>query len=242
MTCHETRNKIHDYLDGELPANEAAILEEHLKECGSCRENWEGLHWVKQELSIREHLPVAAQEHIWHKVHVRAGYGWPDWLYAQWDGFRTYWRDMEPLTLWSKLSAIPVTLSFFIMILMQFPLVPFQQWSYPAFEMRRMPSSVFSEPLLTEVQARHTYADIDEIMSAAWKIPYEDSLSLVAQITPAGHAEIDYVLEYPKSQDLLTAVDDSLRSSRFQSAQNIRKALVIYSFQKIDVYSDHPDL
>lgn len=242
MTCQETRNKIHDYLDGELPSNEAAILEKHLEGCDSCRENWEDLHWVKQELGIREHLPPQAQEHLWNEVHEKAAYRWPHWLCEQWDAFCTYWRDMEPLTLWSKLSAIPVTLSFFIMILMQFPLVPFQQWSYPAFEMRRMPSSVFLEPMLTEVQARHTYADIDEIMNAAWKIPYEDSLSVVAQITPAGHAEIEHVLEYPKSQDLLAAVDDSLRSSQFQSAQNIREPLVIYSFQKIDVYSDHPDL
>ncbi|RPI28722.1 MAG: hypothetical protein EHM61_04090 [Acidobacteria bacterium] len=242
MTCKETRNRIHDYLDGELAANQATVLEEHLGECNDCREAWEGLNWIKQSLAVREHLPVAAQEHIWTQVKVKAGYGWPTFLYEQWDTFRTFWRDLDRQILYSKLSAVPVTVGFFVMILMQFPLVPFQDWTYPAFEMRRMPSSVFAEPLMTEVEARHTYADIDEIWSAAWKIPYEDSLSLVAQITPAGHAEIDHVLEYPKNQNLLAAVDDSLRSTQFQSAQDIRNPLVIYSFQKIDVYSDHPDL
>ncbi|HXK58957.1 MAG TPA: zf-HC2 domain-containing protein [Acidobacteriota bacterium] len=242
MTCQETREKIHEYLDGELAANQAAVLELHLGECDKCRDFWEGLIWVKQALAVRERLPVPAQEQVWNQVHFRAHYGWPVWLQEQWDRFRTYWRDLDRLLLWSKLSAIPVTLGFFVMVLMQFPLVQFQHWTYPAFEMRRMPSSVFTEPLMTQVMARHTHADIDEIWSAAWKIPYEDSLSLVAQITPAGHAEIDQILKYPKNQDLLAAVDDSLRSTRFQSARNIRNPLVIYSFQKIDVYSDLPGL
>ncbi len=75
-------------------------------------------------------------------------------------------------------------------------------------------------------------------MSAVWKIPFEDSLSLVATITPEGSAKIGDVLEYPKSPDLLEAVELTLSGGQFQtvSAPNLDDSFVIYSFQKVDVY------
>ena len=77
-------------------------------------------------------------------------------------------------------------------------------------------------------------------MTAVWKIPFEDSLSLVAKITPDGSAEIGDVLEYPKSPDLLEAVELTLSGGQFQTvnAQNLDDTFVIYSFQKVDVYEN----
>ncbi len=77
-------------------------------------------------------------------------------------------------------------------------------------------------------------------MSAVWKMPFEDSLSLVAAITPEGSAEIGDVLEYPKSQELLRAIALTLRSSQFQTAgaHRLDHPFVIYSFQKVDVYEE----
>jgi hypothetical protein len=241
MTCHEVRERTHEYLDGLMPANHAAVLEEHLKDCADCRENLEDLAWMKQLLSVKEYLPSPAREHILREVHARAA-SWRTVLSVFWDDCCAYWRDIDRGILWSKVSAIPVTLGFFIMILMQFPITPFQNWTYPVISEKRLPSSVFTESLMSEAQGRHSYAEIDELTNAAWKLPYEDSFSLVAEITPEGHAEIDYVLEYPKSPDLLAAVDANLRTSNFQLSANIVKPMLIYSFQKIDVYSDQPGL
>lgn len=241
MTCHEVRERTHEYLDGLMPANQAAVLEEHLKGCEACRENWEDLAWTRQLLSVKEYLPAQAREHILREVRQRA-VSWRTHLSVYWDDCRSYWRDIDRGILWSKVSAIPVTLGFFIMILMQFPIAPFQDWTYPVISERRLPSSVFTEQEMTEAQGRHSYAEIDELTDAAWKLPYEDSFSLLAEITPEGHAEIDYVLEYPKSPDLLAAVDANLRTSSFQLSSNVVKPILIYSFQKIDVYSDRPDL
>ena len=75
-------------------------------------------------------------------------------------------------------------------------------------------------------------------MDTAWKIPYEDSLSLVAEITPEGYAQIDDILEYPKNQELLEAVDLTLRCTQFETRHHLSRPFVIYSFQKIDVYGD----
>jgi hypothetical protein len=62
----------------------------------------------------------------------------------------------------------------------------------------------------------------------------------VAKITPDGSAEIGDVLEYPKSPDLLEAVELTLRGGQFQTvrAQNLDDTFVIYSFQKVDVYEN----
>ncbi len=81
-------------------------------------------------------------------------------------------------------------------------------------------------------------------MSAVWKIPFEDSLSLVATITPEGSAKIGDVLEYPKSPDLLEAVELTLSGGQFQTenAQNLDDSFVIYSFQKVDVYENRRGL
>jgi hypothetical protein len=244
MTCQYVRERIHDFLDGELPANQAAFLEEHVGECETCSADLEDLRWTRHLLAGREHLPEPAAEYVLRQVRVRAGTSWKCWFIDQWESMVSYWRDLDRPILWSKLSAVPVTVGFFVMILMQFPLVTVQEWTYPAFTIRQLPSSVFYEPLLTQVQARHTSAEIGEIMSAAWKIPYEDSLYLLAEITPEGNAEIGHVLEYPKSQTLLQAVDDTFRSARFQPSNNKRlsRAVVIYSLQKIDVYGDRPEL
>lgn len=40
--CKEVLNLLHDYLSGELPAAERALLEEHLKDCLPCLEFLEG--------------------------------------------------------------------------------------------------------------------------------------------------------------------------------------------------------
>ncbi len=81
-------------------------------------------------------------------------------------------------------------------------------------------------------------------MNAVFKLPFEDSLYLVAEITPEGSAEIGDVLEYPKSSDLLEAVELTLSGGQFQtvSAQNLEHSFVIYSFQKVDVYENRRGL
>ena len=238
MTCNEIRKLIHDYMDGELPANQAVLFEQHLESCPYCSENWQDLEWTKQLLNVKDRL--SAEEHVWAQIRRKTRLEPWAWLFERWDSCRTYWRDMDRSAFWSKISAVPVTLLFFTTILMQFHLQGVEEWTYPAITVRRLPSSVITESSLTEVQVRYTYAELDGIITTAWKMPYEDSFSLLAQVMPEGHAEISRVLEYPKSPNLLEAVDVTLRSSEFEVARNLSKPLLLYSFQKIDVYAEYP--
>ena len=86
---------------------------------------------------------------------------------------------------------------------------------------------------------RYQTGELDDLMNAVWKMPFEDSLSLVAEIGPEGFVQIGSVLEYPRSPMLLDAVDLTLRGSRFEIAasHDLDSPFMIYSFQKVDVYS-----
>ncbi len=231
MNCRECRVKIHDFLDGDLPVVEADALDRHLQKCVECRELYDDLRWTKQAISTRLHLTEFSQEQLWAHIHEDARRTFRTRLLENCDRFYTFWRDIEPRTVWSKLSAVPVTVLFFILLMAQFSPLDMQSWSYTALSFLHP-----SRPVVTEIYARHTQAEITGLMSTAWKLPFEDSLSLVAEITPEGHAQIEDVLQYPKSRDLLNAVDSTLRNSEFQTHGS--NSLVLVTFQKIDVYED----
>ncbi|MCZ6484985.1 MAG: zf-HC2 domain-containing protein [Acidobacteria bacterium] len=243
MTCQDLRQRIHDFLDGELPPKDFAVLNEHVKQCAGCQRYHDEFSWITKALSF-ERLPQSVQEALWKRIKTRAEDNLETRIVRLWDNFRTFWRDLDRSLLWSKLTAAPITLAFFLAILIQFGQVNFQDWTYPMMATVAPTSRPISGPLITQVSVRYGGAEIDDLMSAVWKMPFEDSLSLVAAITPEGSAEVGDVLEYPKSQELLRAIAVTLRSSQFQTAgaQNLDQPFVIYSFQKVDVYEDHKGL
>ena len=99
-------------------------------------------------------------------------------------------------------------------------------------------------PTTTQVLVRYRSDQLDELMNTVWKMSFEDSLSLVAEIGPEGFAQIENVLVYPRSPTLLNAVDLTLRGSRFEitTSHNLESPFMIYSFQKVDVYEDRQGL
>ncbi len=243
MTCQELRKRIHEFLDGELPPRDFAVLNEHIQQCAGCQRYHVEFSWVTKALSF-ERLPQSLQEELWKRVKTRVEDNLETRIWGLWDNFRTFWRDLDRSLLWSKLTAAPLTLACFVAILSQFGQVNFQDWTYPMMATVSPTSSPISGPLITQVSVHYGGTEIDDLMSAVWKMPFEDSLSLVAAITPEGSAEIGAVLEYPKSQDLLRAIDLTLRGSQFQTAgaHNLDHSFVIYSFQKVDVYEDYKGL
>jgi hypothetical protein len=234
MKCQEVSKKIHDFLDRELPSAEADRFERHLQECLACRTLHDELNWTKTLISERLRLTEISQDQLWRHIQTAAKRNFRTVLWEVWDNFRTFWRDLDRRIIWSKLSAVPVTVCFFVIILMQFPQSLLREFSYPAFAFTTVGTT--SEPVLTKVYARHGPA-LSGLATAAWRIPYEDSFSLIAQITPEGYAQIEDVLQYPKSPELLIAADSALKDSEFQTARNfLNTPLVVFSFQKIDVY------
>jgi hypothetical protein len=241
MTCLELRQQIHEFLDGELPPRDFAALNEHVKQCAGCQHYQDEFNWLKDALSIQR-LSPSAQEQLWKRVKLQVERDWKTRIFEFGDSLRTFWRDLDRRILWSTLTAAPVTLAFFAAILTQFGQVNFLE--YPMMATSSPTSSALSEPVTAEVSVHYKGTEIEDLMSAVWKIPFEDSLSLVANITPEGSVTIGDVLEYPKSPDLLEAVGLTLSGGQFQaaSAQNLDNSFVIYSFQKVDVYETRTGL
>jgi hypothetical protein len=241
MTCQELRQQIHDFLDGELPPRDFAAFNEHVKQCAGCQRYQDEFSWLKNTLSV-ERLSQSAQEMLWKRVRLRVERNWKTRILELGDLLRTSWRDLDRGVLWSKLTAAPVTLVVFAMILTQFGQDSFHE--YPMLATLAPTSSPLSRPVIAQVSVHYQGTEFEDLMTAVWKIPFEDSLSLVAKITPDGSAEIGDVLEYPKSPDLLEAVELTLSGGQFQtvSAQNLDDTFVIYSFQKVDVYENRRGL
>ena len=237
MTCQELRQQIHDFLDGELPPREFAAFNEHVKQCAGCQRYQNEFSWLKNALSV-ERLSQSAQEMLWKRVRLRVERNWKTRILELGDLLRTCWRDLDRGVLWSKLTAAPVTLVVFAMILTQFGQDRLHE--YPMLATLAPTSSPLSRPAITQVSVQYQGTEFEDLMTAVWKIPFEDSLSLVAKLTPEGSAKIGDILEYPKSPDLLEAVELTLSGGQFQTvrAQKLDDTFVIYSFQKVDVYEN----
>ncbi len=62
MKCGEIKRFAHAYIDGEFDASERALLEEHLTQCPSCREDVQGLAAFQRALQKRAAQPPMSSE------------------------------------------------------------------------------------------------------------------------------------------------------------------------------------
>jgi hypothetical protein len=62
VKCGEIKRFAHAYIDGEFDASERALLEEHLTQCPSCREDVQGLAAFQRALQKRAAQPPMSSE------------------------------------------------------------------------------------------------------------------------------------------------------------------------------------
>ena len=68
LSCEQVKERLSEYLDGELPAADRAAVEEHLRGCDACARF--GGEFRATVRALREHLlrptklPVAVQERV----------------------------------------------------------------------------------------------------------------------------------------------------------------------------------
>jgi hypothetical protein len=193
---------------------------------------------MRQMLSERAHFPDSAARTMIASIRgSQVG-----WLRQAWNGLAGSWqhcRDWDWSIVLSRSAAAPFALVLFLFVFFQF--VPAQSQSL-SFVLIPVPSASSRVHAIVSVQARGDRRELRELMNTAWKLPYEDSLSVVAEVRSEGNVEIDSVLEYPKSPALLNAVHATLRASQLDRGRNGPNRLLIFSFQKIDVYEDNQGL
>jgi len=233
MSCQQAKQSLHEYMDGELRGQETLSVRAHLEVCDECRRHLDELLLIQGALAIPVSLPGPSQQQILGRIAARSQRGWLAPLAELLDYSWTYWRDLDKNVVRAKLVAVPLSLMFFFMIAGQFPERAMQAWTYSVFH-RSEVSQSGDRPVMIEVF--QPSREINDLVDAAWRIPYEDSLSLVAEIDPFGGASIGDILEYPKNLELLEKVGRTLEQARFDFGEAVPESFIIYSFQKIDVH------
>ncbi len=238
MNCDRFRQRTHEFLDGELPPRDFSAFREHVESCKACRERHDEFLRLKEAFSF-ERLSPALEHLLWKGVHDGVTETWWNSSVRLWNSWRTFWRDLDRRLVWSKVAAVPVALAFFVAVILQAEPLHSRQWTYPMMATVSPAPGSSTALSTTQVPVRYQTGELDDLMNAVWKMPFEDSLSLVAEIGPEGFVQIGSVLEYPRSPMLLDAVDLTLRGSRFEIAasHDLDSPFMIYSFQKVDVYS-----
>ena len=234
MNCVEFKRQVHEFLDTRLGARQMSSMAEHLRSCSECELLVQEYGSVRRAISQKVKLPASSTAVLLRRLEKERRFVLWVWLSDAISEVSGYIRDLDKRAFWTRASALPITLCFFLVLL------PYVTPS----RIERLPFLVISgnnPPMVQRVlnvdviQGREQFRGL---LDTAWRLPYEDSLSLVAEIQPAGNAEIGNVLEYPKSYALLDAVDTVLKGSRFEMETDVGSPVLIYSFQKIDVYED----
>jgi len=87
---HPAEEKLSAFLDGDLAADEAGQIRQHLEECPQCRQNLDDFRQLKTQLSVL--AKVQAPESLWQKVRlslseqqpIQNSSGWRRWNFWGW--------------------------------------------------------------------------------------------------------------------------------------------------------------
>lgn len=242
MKCSAFVKDIHNFMNRSLSPKQSLEMQKHLELCRKCELFYMDYSRVKELLSERRRLPASASLRVYRRILIFSRWDIFKELALGWDWFRTYWRDLDSRFIWSKIYAVPLTFILFAFTLLnlQFGVAEIPAGPDMNFLGVNGEEDILDHasppPSFRNVAVRQSRPEINRLVRTAWKMPYEDSLFVVAEITPEGNAEIGRVLEYPKNEKLLNALDMTLRESQFEQSNDMDETLVLVSFYKIDVW------
>lgn len=236
MTCRDFSVKVHEFIDAQLSASAVAHMEAHRMGCDRCNNHYQDLLFVRRNLRQRAILPESSARLIMRRVSEGNRFILLRWVSSIKTRLIDLWRDLEPDSLWAKASGLPISVVLMVLLLGSLAPIRVEHLAYLVVSSPPWTVGETGSPVVLNVQVSQDRNELTGLVDTAWRLPYEDSLALVAEIQPEGHAEIGSVLEFPKSYALLDAVGSTLRQSRFEKVGEMTSPFLIYSFQKIDVY------
>jgi len=238
MKCGEVRSLVHEFLDRELSGLKEDEIEEHLDGCPPCKGYFDEFLFVKRAVSARVQLPCASENLLWTRIQARKERGFWSRIGSGIDALQCYWRDLDRRILWSRLSAVPVSLGCFALLLVLM-LPPSPQLQQFAALIEPQPST----PMVTIIEAQQDREKLrliyDDLEQAIRETGADDEAALILDIDPFKHRiEVEDIREYPKSQRLLEALVMSLRASRFEPSPEPRR--IVHLFNSIEVQENAP--
>ena len=242
MKCSFCIRNIHDYLNRTLPPKQTFEMQQHLESCIKCSQRLREYSSVRELLSERHKLPSAASQRTFRRVLTSSRWSIIKELAFAFDWLRVYWRDLDSRFIWSKVYALPLTCLLFSLTLINLQVKEGKVAAVPEMNFfgvngeEDILDHTAPPPSFRRVAVRQSQPGMNRLVRTARKSHYDDSLFVVAEITPEGNAEIGDVLEYPKNSRLIDAIGDTLQHSQFEQCSEMDETLVLVSFYKIDVW------
>ncbi|MBI2821540.1 MAG: zf-HC2 domain-containing protein [Acidobacteria bacterium] len=231
MNCEQVKALRDPFLDGVLPAQQRALLEQHVQECQNCRTRL-GLLCRFQAMLRDSRLPAP---HALDTLVLRALYPRlqrePFWR-ARRTSLRCWWQSWNPQALLSKLVATPVTVFFFALMLLHFSSLPHSAW-YPVYLLE--PDIALSGSRTDRLQL--SYVPMVQFAEASSLIP-DDSFVVLTRVDKDGATTLERVLDAPHHQLLLQLFADRMEAVRYRPLQRNGSpvdAYIIVPYQKIRV-------
>ena len=242
MKCSAFVRNVHDFMNKSLSPRQTMEMRKHLEVCRQCEHLYMEYSSVRALLAERHKLSSTASRRTFRRVLISSRWTAVKELALALDWLRVYWRDLDSRFIWSKVYAVPLTCVLFSLTLLnlhfgvaEHPVGPDMSF-FGVNGAEDILDHSDPPPSFRRVAAKQSRPDISRLVSTARKKHYDDSLFVVAEITPQGNAEIGHVLEYPRNAGLLAAVDEALQQSYFEQCAEMDETLVLFSFCKIDVW------
>ena len=238
MRCGTWHSLIHEYLDGELNAQQEAEIEEHLTRCPACSDRCDEYSAVSQLMTVPVRLSESSSDLLYQRIRRKIQLTYRQRLAELVDTVRIGWRDMDSRKLWAKLAAVPLTVLFFSTLMPQIQHRDFLNLPFPVFSTQGSRMSQPTPPMVQVVNGRQELDGFNRMLHVVNAIPYEDQTAVLLGIDQGGKVAIDGILEQPKNPRMLEAIDESVKTTRFGPQRESRQ--LIHYFLKIDVY-ESPD-
>jgi len=253
MFCREVVPLLSEFFDGVLDADAAAQVSQHLGQCVGCHKAFDGiaaLHAKMRSLNripapeclrpLVEHRITNCARDLWH-VRLREG------LERSWSRIRT----LESIWYFTRALGTVMAAGLFLLIIYAIPPLHVNA-DAPAVDLRTRPD--FGLQVGTGVQAklglippqpkgyRKPEINSDYFLKYSQSIPRGEKdvdFSVVAYVDPSGATEVQYILEDPANQSLLSSFINYISSAQCRPASKNVIAVASYlvlMYSEVSVY------
>lgn len=253
MQCGRVLSLLSEYLDEALDAEAAVQVSHHLDRCIICRREYDCLAALRGRLRSMDKIPApeclrtliqhrisGLDRNLWH-VRMREG------MERSWSRIRT----LEGIWYVTRALGTVVASALFFILIYATPTLPLKA-NAPEVDLRTRPD--FKQQVGTGVLAnlglipgqpkgyRKPEIKNDYFLKYSQSIPLEekdDDFSVVAYVDPSGATEVQYVLEDPANENLLSSFIDYISYAQCRPASRNGVAVASYlvlMYSKISVY------
>ena len=117
MNCVEFSKNVHEFLDTRLGARQMSFMGEHVRECPECELLVGEYNSVRMAISHKVKLPSSSTAVLLRRLEKRRRFLLFAWMADAFSELISYVRYSDKKAFWTRASALPITLCFFLVLL-----------------------------------------------------------------------------------------------------------------------------